>query len=164
MKNVSKWVLIVLQNLCKNFIFLPSNPQKKIVREQNDWNKSCRQYYVIGDNFFILTKSQNCGLQNQKCLAEYCLKSFFDQNGLFAFEHYYNFLMHMKTHFSTISFYLNLQINNFFKTARLMNIASKIGKFQQNINLSIFSDVGNFDAMNIYFCQTVLLELQDLSR
>ena len=33
------------------------------------------------------------------------------------------FFMHMKTHFSTISFYLNLQINNFFKTARLMNIS-----------------------------------------
>ena len=31
------------------------------------------------------------------------------------------FFMHMKTHFSTISFYLNLQINNFFKMARLIN-------------------------------------------
>ena len=28
--------------------------------------------------------------------------------------------MHMKTHFPTISFYLNLQINNFLKTARLI--------------------------------------------
>ena len=32
------------------------------------------------------------------------------------------FFMHMKTHFSTISFYLNLQINNFFKMTRLMYI------------------------------------------
>ena len=30
------------------------------------------------------------------------------------------FFMHMKTHFSTISFYLNLQINNFFKMTRLI--------------------------------------------
>ena len=33
------------------------------------------------------------------------------------------FFMHMKTHFSTVSFYLNLQINNFFKTARLICIS-----------------------------------------
>ena len=32
------------------------------------------------------------------------------------------FFMHMETHFSTISFYLNLQIKNFFKMARLMYI------------------------------------------
>ena len=30
------------------------------------------------------------------------------------------FFMHMKTHLSTISFYLNLQINHFFKTIRLI--------------------------------------------
>ena len=30
--------------------------------------------------------------------------------------------MQMKTHFSTISFYLNLQINNFFKMARLVHM------------------------------------------
>ena len=46
------------------------------------------------------------------------------------------FFMHMETHFSTISFYLNLQIKNFFKMARLIYISIY---FYNNIsdNLSI---------------------------
>ena len=37
-ENVSKWVKIALQNLCKNSIPLPSHMQKKVVREKK-WLK-----------------------------------------------------------------------------------------------------------------------------
>ena len=53
--------------------------------QRNKWlNKSCRQFYVLGIIFFILTKSEKCGFESQKCLAKYWPESFFDQNGLFA--------------------------------------------------------------------------------
>ena len=45
---------------------------KKVAREKNVLNKSCRQFYVIGaEFFFILTKSQKCWSDSQKCLAKY---------------------------------------------------------------------------------------------
>ena len=77
----------------RKFQFLHLLTRKKSRQRKNVKNKSCRQFYVIGgDFFFILTKSQKCGSDSQKCLAKYWPKSFFDQNFCKLTEHYENFL------------------------------------------------------------------------
>ena len=48
---------------------------------------------------------------------------FFERKWAFRSQSLLRFFMHMKIHFSTIFFYLNLQINNFFKKATLMYVS-----------------------------------------
>ena len=74
-----------------------SNPKKKLSEKKIFKSK-------VVDNFrwrffFILTKSQKCGSDSQKCLAEYWSKSFFDQNFCKLTKHYENFLCTWKLFF-----------------------------------------------------------------
>ena len=81
---------------CKIFakisISSPYNPKKKSSEKKMFKTKVVDNFTLYLANFFILTKSQKCGSDSQKCLAEYCPKSFFDQNFCKLTEHYQNFL------------------------------------------------------------------------
>ena len=91
-KNVSKWVKIALQNLCKNSIPLPSYMQKKKLSEKKMVKTKVVDNFMYF--FLFLTKSEKCGFKSQKCLAKYWPESFFDQNGLFAIKHLYESFAH----------------------------------------------------------------------
>ena len=75
---------IALQNLCKNSIPLPSYMQKKLSEKKMVKTKVADNFMYQLEFFFILTKSEKCGFESQKCLTKYWPESFFDQNGLFA--------------------------------------------------------------------------------
>ena len=78
--------------LAKISISSPSNPKKSCQRKKCFKQKLQTILRYRWRIFFILTKSQKCGSDSQKCLAKYLPKSFFDQNFCKLTEHYENFL------------------------------------------------------------------------
>ena len=101
-----------------------------------------RQFFVTGGDFFLFYYN----LRNVDLRAKNVLLSIFQNHFLpkwsFCNRGWLRFFMHMKTHFSTIFFYiyLNLQINNIFKTARIICILFTIQISQKPFVIHLIMD------------------------
>ena len=78
----------VAKSLQKFNSFTLLHAKKKLSEKKMVKTKVADNFMFQVEIFLILTKSEKCGFESQKCLAKYWPESFFDQNGLFAIQHY----------------------------------------------------------------------------
>ena len=119
---------IALQNLCKNSFPLPSHVQKKSCQRRKWLKQSCRQFYVLCRNVFYFDKIWKMWVWHPKMSCLVLAGVIFWPKWSFYNLALLRIFLHRKTNFSTISFYLNLQINNIFLMTTLLYISSTYSK------------------------------------